>query len=314
MTTQPTPPAPQTQSGAVPPPPATTTLTMASYENNPFMVTINGIRMLYTRAQSIVIMLVVVIVLSTMGQIGGSIIQLVLDASSSSTGETSSYEYSADSSTTDSATSHQIITNTLSNMSTGDWIAIAIIGSIVFVVSLIGWVISQYIAAMVDYASASSTRGEQVTFGQTFRRAGERFLPYLWLRILVGLKTFLWSLLFIIPGIIMSVRYSLAGVSFFDKKLSANAAIKDSLALTKDAWLTTYASTTLFNLVTFGIVKSLGDAGARTQLYQQYDDLTKRGEQKPAAHALSWVTLILQLLFIPLIMAVVALMYFIASS
>ena len=314
MTTQPTPPAPQTQSGAVPPPPATATLTMASYENNPFMVTINGIRMLYTRAQSIVIMLVVMIVLSTMGQIGGSIIQLVLDASSSSTGETSSYEYSAASSTTDSATSHQITTNTLSNMSTGDWIAIAIIGSIVIVISLIGWVISQYIAAMVDYASASSARGQQVTFGQTFRGAGERFFPYLWLRILVGLKTFLWSLLFIIPGIIMAVRYSLAGVSFFDKKLSANAAIKDSLALTKNAWITTYASTTLFNLVTLGIVRLLGDAGARTRLYQQYDDLAKRGEQKPAAHALSWATLILQLLFIPLIMAVVALIYFIASS
>ncbi len=59
---------------------------------------------------------------------------------------------------------------------------------------------------------------------------------YFGISILVALFTFLWLLLLIVPGIIMSVSYSLAGLCFIYEGYQSTAAIKRSKELTKGYW------------------------------------------------------------------------------
>lgn len=53
------------------------------------------------------------------------------------------------------------------------------------------------------------SRGLSAGFGELFDGFG-MFFKLLWLSILMGIFVFLWSLLFVIPGIIASYRYSMA--------------------------------------------------------------------------------------------------------
>jgi hypothetical protein len=91
----------------------------------------------------------------------------------------------------------------------------------------------------------------------------------------------------------MAFRYSLANLSFFDdkKKFTGNAAIKDSLELTKGAWLTTFASQTFLNIITLGSIGPIVNTGSKVMLYRQFSALQQTNAPKPKAHALSWVTL-----------------------
>jgi hypothetical protein len=128
---------------------------------------------------------------------------------------------------------------------------------------------------------------------------------YLWLQIIISFKVFLWMLLFIVPGIIMAVRYSLASVAFFDEKkqLRGTAAIRESLRLTKGAWITTYASTTLFNILTLGAMNSAITTAANAVLYKQFEKIGD--DKKPDAHWLSWVTLLVPAVALVLLLLLV---------
>ena len=53
------------------------------------------------------------------------------------------------------------------------------------------------------------SRCEKAGFGELFDAFGV-FFKVLWLQILISVFTYLWSLLFVIPGIVASYRYSLA--------------------------------------------------------------------------------------------------------
>lgn len=152
-------------------------------------------------------------------------------------------------------------------------------------------VIGSILVGISSYTAVEVAKGREVSFKVAARATFDRLWSFIWLQLLTGIKVFLWSLLFIVPGIIMAVRYSLANLSFFDsnKKLTGNAALKDSVALTKGAWLTTFASQILLDLITLGTVTYIAETGSRAMLYRQLNAL--HGTQKPKPHILSWVTL-----------------------
>jgi hypothetical protein len=136
---------------------------------------------------------------------------------------------------------------------------------------------------------------------------------YLWVNIIMLVKLFLWTLLFIVPGMIMAVRYRLSGTVFFAEGKRGNAAVKRSAELTKGAWFTTFAGYGLWNLITFNQIQQLVAPGVSAILYRQLRALTDAGESKPSAHWLSWLTLLvpiaLILLFLGFFLFVVALAY-----
>lgn len=169
---------------------------------------------------------------------------------------------------------------------------------LIVIVAFGAFILGSLITGIFAHASAQIAKGHEVTFRQSLTAISERLWSYVWLQLLTAVKVILWSLLFIIPGIIMAVRYSLANLSFFDddKKLTGNAAIKDSLTLTKGAWLTTFASQTFFNIITLGMISPIIDTGAKAILYRQFNELQKTNTPKPKPHILSWITLSLFIL------------------
>lgn len=168
--------------------------------------------------------------------------------------------------------------------------------SVVGVVILIFIFLGIVVRGIIDYTAARLAKGVQVNLGEALGAVFSNFFGYAWVLIIVAVKTFLWSLLLIVPGFIMSVRYSLAGVSYFDKKLSGNAAVNDSLSLTKGAWLTTYAAQSLLPILTLGVLQGLTGPGTSAILYRQYNAVGDK--PKPAAHIASWLTLILPIVFV----------------
>lgn len=245
------------------------------YENNPFFVAINGLELLFKKAQAIGILLAVVAGLSVL--------------SSPSSFIPPSSQSNSDSGPL-SAKDQQQFTEWFTSVPTETWFLIA--GGALFVLLLI-ITIGVIIRGIMDYTSAQIAHDNDVTISEAFRAVFANFWGYTWVLLIVGVKTFLWTLLLIIPGIIMSVRYSLAGVAYFDKKLPGNGSVKESTRLTKNAWLTTFASQSLFNIVTLGLVEQLLVPGTQAILYRQYKSFDVAGTPKPSAHVLSWLTLMI---------------------
>jgi hypothetical protein len=253
-----------------------TTTKHTAYENNPFTVAIQGLNLLFNKAKSVAILL---LVLSILGYFGNFMRGSGNEAASRG-------EF------------------TLPNWTVGEW-AMASLAVLVLVTAAV--FIGSMLSGISAYTSARIARGHTVTLDEAFHAVLDRFFSYIWLQIIIVVKTLLWSLLLIVPGIIMSVRYSLASVAFFDKELHGDAAVKESLQLTKGAWLTTFASQVLFNIVTLGVISSLVDGGAKAVLYRQFS----ASDTKPPAHVLSWITLVLPfaLLLLIIVMAVMFVLF-----
>lgn len=72
------------------------------------------------------------------------------------------------------------------------------------------------------------SRGETPTYKELFART-DLLVSYILITLLVGVLTFLWSLLFIIPGIIASLAYSMVYFVALDHpELSASETLKKS--------------------------------------------------------------------------------------
>lgn len=243
------------------------------FENNPFFIVANGITRLANLAQSLFVLF---IVFSIVGLFGSSFTP-----------------YPTDISATD-------FVSTIQTWSPSTWLTW--IGS-GFILGLAAMLIAALFGGVSSYTSARLAQGKSVHFTAAFRVALDNIWPYFWLQILIMIKVFLWTLLLVVPGIIMSVRYSLAGVAFYDDKkhLRGNAAIKESIRLTKNAWITTYASNVLFNILTLGAIPTIVTTGASATLYRQFQQV---GDKKPKAHWLSWLTLILPLVLLAVIVFV----------
>lgn len=252
--------------------PSTTT-----YENNPLLIATKGLELLFAKAISVAVLFLVLIGLSFLANLPS----VFMPAESNP-----------------SETDMQNISGSLQSVDPAVWI---MIGVIVLVAVLISLFIHIILSGISDYTASQLSKNKTTTLGEALGVVFSHFWSYSWVIILVGIKIFLWSLLFIIPGIIMSVRYSLSGVSYFDKQLKGNNAINYSLGLTKNAWLTTFAGQSLLPILTLGALGGLTAPGTNAVLYRQY---TAANGPRPPAHIVSWLTLI-----IPIVLALVALFF-----
>lgn len=253
-----------------------------NYENNPFMLAIHGLNLVFDKAKSVAILF---LVLSIIGFITGVIPQPGDDKLSKPLdGSTFAFP----------------------NLLPSQWLMIAL----VFLVLATAFVfVTAMLSGISAYTSARLARGHTATLNEAFHAVLDKFFSYIWLQIIITVKTILWTLLLIVPGIIMSVKYSLANVAFFDKDLRGNDAIKESLRLTNGAWLTTFASQGLFNIITLGVISELVNTGAKSILYRQFS----ASKTKPAAHFLSWLTLALPFVLLLLLFIFVFLFVLLAA-
>lgn len=256
------------------------TKTKPAYENNPFFIATNGITLLMKSAQGVTILLFVL-----------SLASYVRGVTSPDAEKVRTPAQQID------ATAAAV-----SGFSGSEW-AVAI--GVVVLLSLAAMLLSSLFGGISSYTSARLARGHQVSLSEAFRVSFDNLFSYLWLQIIIFVKVMLWSLLLIIPGIIMAVRYSLSGVAFYDdtKKLRGTAAVKESLRLTKGAWITTYAGSAVLNTLTLYIFSPVVSTAASTILYRQYTALGDK--PKPSAHFLSWLMLAIPIVFFLLILTAV---------
>ncbi|NMB48416.1 hypothetical protein GYA13_03140 [Candidatus Kuenenbacteria bacterium] len=84
------------------------------------------------------------------------------------------------------------------------------------------------------YLAPESAESEKIM--ELFKRGRSLAGKYFLVSFLVGIFTLLWTLLLIVPGIIMSVYYSFAGLCLIYEGYRAGKALKRSKELTKGYW------------------------------------------------------------------------------
>lgn len=98
--------------------------------------------------------------------------------------------------------------------------------------SLISSIVSLVVSALFTFGYTSYfmkvSRNEEVTYKELWSKTN-MFVPYIVLSIVTFVFVFLWSILFIIPGIIAAISYSLAVYIMLDNpEMKAMDAIKKS--------------------------------------------------------------------------------------
>jgi hypothetical protein len=248
-----------------------------SYENNPFTIGLNGLTITFNRARQIAIFAIILAVFSLFSNIVSTAIDL-------STGMNEAQQATMQE-------QQQAQREAVAAFFSQDIGALAVAGVLIasfvfFIVALSMWVYGAF-----EYTGAKLAEDKKVTLTESLKHSWEDLASYIWMYIIIVTKVLLWSLLFIVPGIIMAVRYSLAGTVFFAEGKRGNAAVKRSLELTKGAWLTTFGSMTLWNVMTLGTITYLLQPGINAALYSQYKQTTDSEKAHPEAHLLSWLTL-----------------------
>lgn len=256
----------------------------AEYENNPILIGINGLKLFFGSSRSIAIYSLVItflMVVSVFIVFVGSII----NGLSMSEAELRAMERS-------DAQSWERFLNPATPM--------AVIGPVAreVAINLLILVVSLLLFGVLEYAAARNAMGQKAELKEGFRTVLSEFPAYLWLYVLMSVKLLLWTLLFIIPGFIMFYRYILSGTVFFAEGKRGNAAIKRSAELTKGAWLTTFAGTSIWLMISQGLGSYVFAPGSLAVLYAQLKAPTDTGVAKPKAHILSWLTLLIPIALI----------------
>lgn len=248
-------------------------------DNNPFFIAFDGLTILFNRSIQVALTLTVICAVSFFMQD-----RLTLDVPPS---------VKTNQQASDFLNQKRIsFVDKIQSVDSGDWVIIGGAGLLL----LLGIIVaSTLISGIGNFTAAKMMKGETVTLNEALDAVFDRFFSYLWLQILIVIKLIGWTLLLIVPGIIMAVRYSLAGVAFFDKNLSANKAIKRSSVVVKGAWITTYASQTLFNAITLTLLQPLIKPSTNGVLYSRLGHYQDTKKTKPKAQALSWAVLLLPL-------------------
>lgn len=172
------------------------------------------------------------------------------------------------------------------------------------------FLVGTYIIATIDYAAVQAAKGHATTVRSAITGVAPLFGGYLWVTLLTVFATFAWSLLFIIPGVYKSVRYSLAGIAYLDdpKKYRGSNALERSIDLTDQKFITTYGTILASSVVAALNFSQLAFASNRTSLYFAFADFAEKKQAAPQPHLISKIALYLSivLLFVGFIMVMVA--------
>lgn len=268
------------------------TKSAVKYENNPFMIGIEGLKLIFTNAKSTGIYAIAVCGSIFVITFLVYLVAVIIDATAGTSSSASTYSYQAN----------------------VDMAAMMSLAAFLGVGTLVYIALSLLLFGPLEYAAAMTAQGKQVSLSEGFKATLRNFPAYFWLYLLFTVKIFLWSLLFIVPGFIMFNKYLLAGTVFFAEGKRGNAAIKRSIELTKGAWLTTYGGAWIWGILSQGLTTYVFWPGQMAVLYRQLKDRTDANEPKPSAHVLSWLTLLvpialmaLYLLFIGFVVLLVLL-------
>lgn len=258
------------------------------YENNPFMIGIEGLKLIFGQAKSVGIYSIVLTATTFLLAVVAYLVMLIVNFGTGGTTVESSTVLTADE-------------------------ALRVLG-IVILGCFVYLSLSLLVFGPLEYTAAKTAQGTSVTLGESFKAVLAVFPSYVWMYVIFSVKVLLWSLLLIVPGIIMFNRYILAGTVFFAEDKRGNAAIKRSAELTKGGWFTTYGGAWIWNIISQGVAALVFWPGSMAILYRQFVALEKTGEPKPPAHILSWLTLFVPIALTVLYMILMVLLFIIIAQ
>ncbi|RYF29751.1 MAG: hypothetical protein EOO17_00130 [Chloroflexi bacterium] len=151
------------------------------YINNPFFIATNGMQLLFKHAKNVAILL---LLLSIAGAIGQS--------------EFSRY--------TNDASNSSAIENYFTSLEPSQLVTL-VVSSVLISMAIL--VVSIMVSGINGYVAARASKGQSTSLNEAFNAVLARFGSYTWVYILMNVKIFLWTLLFIIPN--ASVLASLYG-------------------------------------------------------------------------------------------------------
>lgn len=251
------------------------TKTTVPYENNPIMIGIEGLKLIFSQAKGVGIYSIVVTVAMFVVALMVYVVAFIIEVMQNGLEQ------------------GKVAADVYVGPSSFDPMAGLLFVTSIVAGALIFMAVSLLLFGVLEYAAAMTAKGKTVTLGESFTAVLQAFPAYLWMYMIFTVKVLLWSLLFIIPGIIMFNRYLLAGTVFFAEGKRGNAAIRRSAELTKGAWLTTYGGAWIWNIISQGMAAMVFWPGCMAILYRQLAAVTDADQPKPAAHILSWLTLLL---------------------
>jgi hypothetical protein len=98
------------------------------------------------------------------------------------------------------------------------------------------WGIAIGVPTVIAMIMAVADGSQHKSFEEYYRRSFSRFLPFIWVQILVGVIVFLGFLLLIVPGIIWAVQYSFAGIIMVLEGKHGMDALRQSKQYVKGNW------------------------------------------------------------------------------
>ena len=126
----------------------------------------------------------------------------------------------------------------LKSLFSGNDMAISVINILFGLIGFAGMICFIFIVVIAQaglYVLIKDSK-ENITIKEAFLRAKKIAFKFFTLNLLIGIFVFLWSLLFVIPGIYMAIAYSMAIWIFIYENISGTAAIKKSKELVKGYW------------------------------------------------------------------------------
>lgn len=182
-------------------------------------------------------------------------------------------------------------------------IGLAIVAFILFVT-----LASIYINALLNYVTLQSDKGQKVSLKQAMQAVRERFGVLVRANLLAFVKIIGWTLLFIIPGVIASLRYTLLSYLIMDEdeKVDGQTAKEthDRVKQITKGRLWEVFGVSFTSIVP--VVGTLFNLSGNAALYHQLKLYTDKKLEKPSIHWLNYFPLIVLLLTLITVVAIVA--------
>lgn len=210
--------------------------------------------------------------------------------------------------------------DSLANSTSGSVDATLVIATVIFIATaalfalVIFAVCNTYIQGMLSYVALKSEERKTVGFSEAFQATTKRFWRLFLAQTLAGLKIFGWSLLFIIPGIIAAIRYTLLPYVIMndsEEKGRVGESHNDVKALVSGRKMEVFGVATVGTIIP--IVGSLLKLSGNAALFKQLHHYNQYNLEKPKVHWLNYIGLILLAVLIPLVSTIVVVIALIAS-
>lgn len=169
---------------------------------------------------------------------------------------------------------------------------------------LFALVIGTFIQGMFSYVALQSLKDEKASFSEAYNETKKRFGRLVAAQIVAFFKIIGWTLLFIIPGIIASLRYSLLSYAIMDEPEDERS-VKGSHDRVKE--ITKGRLWEVLGVNGTGIVPIIGgvfSTAGTGALYRQLQVYTDKNLEKPKIHWLNYLLLFIFLGFIALLVLI----------